>query len=759
MRLNIYKDYIIYSIYRMDEIPPDIAKKYKTFNIPLKRVIKDVDEIEVKIMDAVRRTNKIVIHTYQFIRLWILEKYHQNIELPKITENTFKLAFRALCLHPKGNSPKGDNLKLYEEFVKFNNETYSKLEYEDKIDTVNLSQVLGYMAIDMKTNYENNIRMHFFDYIKRFVNSYFKEENDKILEELKGKEKTEKRKELNKELYKLKKDLLENTTECNEKYHKWLKEYRYKILPETFEKSYHYDIHIDCNRYLKHMIFMVLELEKLEKKTFQIFPLRTSIYPKFIQIDTAILIDLVVGKDKENKNDKVKNDYLHNIEEHKDEFWNKYFNLKHKIFNKNQYTFDSRIVTDGYTVSIPLVHKYFIEKDKVKKANLKEGKKYIKEMTKDMSKEQKKEYKLKLENKKKDDTKKKREEQIKTKEKQPTLKELTKGMNKKDKEEFKKKLKEEKEIEKLLKIEQAKNKKIIEFPYLDELSNKELEKVKDVNKIYNDPGKRYLLCMMDDKGFKFRYSNRQYMAETKRLKYQERNKNHKDNKGISKIENELTDFNSKSCNLDKFKDFIKKKNEINNKLFADYENERFRKYKFYAYINKNRALDNLLTTLEKIFGKNSNIIYGDWSISKQMRNYISTPGIGLKRKIKERFGIYNLDEFRTSCINHKTNTLCENLYLPDKKNIQRKLHSVLTYQMENKRTECINRDWNSVNNMKNIVDYWFIHKERPEKFRRDYDIKEKKEEIKKKSKSKSSKNSKTIKASNLSSSGGMPSGS
>jgi hypothetical protein len=28
--------------------------------------------------------------------------------------------------------------------------------------------------------------------------------------------------------------------------------------------------------------------------------------------------------------------------------------------------------------------------------------------------------------------------------------------------------------------------------------------------------------------------------------------------------------------------------------------------------------------------------------------------------------------------------------------------------------------------MKNIVDYWFIHKERPQKFRRDYDMEEEK---------------------------------
>ena len=114
--------------------------------------------------------------------------------------------------------------------------------------------------------------------------------------------------------------------------------------------------------------------------------------------------------------------------------------------------------------------------------------------------------------------------------------------------------------------------------------------------------------------------------------------------------------------------------------------------------------------------------YGDWGVTKQMRGFISTPGIGLKRKISERFKIYNLDEFRTSCINNETKTLCENLYLPDKKNQSRKIHSILTCQMENQRLGCINRDWNSVQNMKNIVDYWFKHKERPQIFKRGYDL-------------------------------------
>ena len=123
------------------------------------------------------------------------------------------------------------------------------------------------------------------------------------------------------------------------------------------------------------------------------------------------------------------------------------------------------------------------------------------------------------------------------------------------------------------------------------------------------------------------------------------------------------------------------------------------------------------------------MIYGDWGKGKQMRNFISTPMIGLKRKLSERFKIYTIDEYKTSCINHKTQNKNENLYLPDKNGVYRKIHSVLTYQMENKRYGCINRDINSVKNMRNIAQEWIEKRKRPEVFSRKKETKNKNHSI------------------------------
>jgi hypothetical protein len=101
---------------------------------------------------------------------------------------------------------------------------------------------------------------------------------------------------------------------------------------------------------------------------------------------------------------------------------------------------------------------------------------------------------------------------------------------------------------------------------------------------------------------------------------------------------------------------------------------------------------------------------------------MSTPNNRLKRLLGKQMKLYNLDEFRTSKLNYKTEEVCENLYLLDLKEKSRKLHSVLTYKMENKQIGCINRDENAVNNMIKIVNHYLNKKERLLKYRRDYDL-------------------------------------
>ena len=636
------------------EEPPD---KYQCLKVPIQKILKSDTDTDTKtlaiINDAVLRTNYITTKSYFLLRLWVLEKYHSNQEVPLITEDTIKMSMKSLVKASAGPKAKGNNLLLLQEFQKLH--TFS-LE-----DGKNLSAILDYYTTTMITAIENNIKMNFINYVKRFVNSYFK---SIYKDELQNKDF---RKQLYKELQLVKNDITNETLLSDPKYHSWLNKNRYKIVPQEYDTSYYYDVKVNPQRYLKYMIFMNLELEEKEAKMFQFFPLQTQIIPRHIQIDTKSIIELLVDTDKKQ--------YLDNVELNKEILWDKFFTINQYL---RKYDFDYTIITDGYAVSLRFLHKDFTNEERIKKDKMKNGKKALKGLS-DEEKEIKKQGKITLQNKIKEENKQKR------------------ALQPKQKKDIKKEIQHE-------------------FPYIDEVSKELLEG----KHIYCDPGKRSLLTMMDDDGNFLSYTNKQRIRETKRLKYQALLKNYKDKLNITTRENTLSAFNSKTCNLEKFKEYITEKIKVNQELYTSYQNEKFRQYKWYAYINKKRTEDNMLNKIESKYGKDIKIIIGDWSIGKQMRNFISTPNLAIKRKLKTRFQVFNIDEFRTSCLNYITEEPCKNLYLPDNKNKERKIHSILTYQMENNRKGCINRDKNGCNNIQKVFKSYMETGERPEKYKREY---------------------------------------
>jgi hypothetical protein len=273
------------------------------------------------------------------------------------------MIFSTLTVSDKGgNSPKGNNLIMLNNFKTFFNQYLSDLNFQ-KINSSYLSQILNSMSIDILTNIENNIKLHFFKYVKKFVNSSFKIINNNILDNTDKGKKVETRKLLNKELFQIKEDLFNNTLLSNSKYHSWINQHRNNIFPTDFINSYDYDIQFNPQKYIKSMIYMCLEIEKIGTSSYQFFPLRTDITPKYIPIDTKSLIEIFV---RENKNE-----LLNNIEDNKIPIWNTFFNLNDGIFEQSNYIFDYKIYTDCYSVSIQMLRKDKVEDEKKKKENMK----------------------------------------------------------------------------------------------------------------------------------------------------------------------------------------------------------------------------------------------------------------------------------------------------------------------------------------------------------------------------------------------------
>ena len=312
-----------------------------------------------------------------------------------------------------------------------------------------------------------------------------------------------------------------------------------------------------------------------------------------------------------------------------------------------------------------------------------------------------------------------------------------------------------------------------EFPYFDEVDKALLE---GCVLIYVDPGKNAIFTMIDDNGVLLSYTNKQRMYETKRKTYKRKLDLARQRLNIIEEEAKLSEFDSKSCKYDVFKEYVRKKHEVNELLFNKYLDNKFYQYNWYSYINKQRANINLVKLIMKTYCKNGEkckIIMGDWSAKHQLKNMISTPMVSLKRFINRYIPVLNLDEFNTSKINNYTKTKSKKLRLKVKKKVKNKekkrcrradipiepiyyntnIHTVLTYQMseslciknainreqnkpENDRIivdnnkykhlykngkfpiGCINRDYNAVLNMREIVQEWLKTSSRPKVFSR-----------------------------------------
>src|SRR5205823_1447845 len=104
--------------------------------------------------------------------------------------------------------------------------------------------------------------------------------------------------------------------------------------------------------------------------------------------------------------------------------------------------------------------------------------------------------------------------------------------------------------------------------------------------------------------------------------------------------------------FDEFAKYVHKKIEVNNRLFHRYEDKIFRKYKWYGYINRQKSDTKLVKSIREKYGRKCTICMGDWSIGKQMNNFISTPNIRIKRLLGRHFKVYNVDEYRTSILSN-----------------------------------------------------------------------------------------------------------
>ena len=557
------------------EKPPEFFKSIKT---SLKSVLKHPDININKINDAVIKANKIMIHTLQYMKLFLLFYYENNNQtLPVISKEFINNTMKVVCgekEEKRGKPPKPETLILKEKLTHFYKEHYLPLTQNDQIDYAGLNTMLDYLKEDVITMYENNIQLHYVDYVERYVNVIWKKKF--ITEKIRKLGKTKKEKEtrirnLCSELRKIKNDLLNvETTDFTSKnyYHKWIKEQKQYILPQKkkFEKnSIYYDLKCNPMDYLPCMVFMMKQIENQMESINNVFPLRSEIAPKYIRLDTTTIVNLLFTKKQGNKGFYKTEG---NLKKNEDKIWEFFFRTERKCFTKTGYSFHHMISTDGIGVSI-----LFLQKELV-------GKKL------------------------------------------PMMK-----------------------------------KKIAKELYIDELTDYSTLQNKKIIGI--DAGKCDLIYCVDGSNkdaTTFRYSQDQRRKETKTKKYNNiilaMKTNKINDKNIIEYETELSQYNRKTLDIEKFKIYIREKNRINNILFGFYRKELFRKLKLGRYINTKRNEQKMINQFKKTFGnpEETIICIGDWEQRKQMKYKEPTLGKGMRTLFrKNNYNVYLIDEFRSSC--------------------------------------------------------------------------------------------------------------
>jgi hypothetical protein len=652
---------------------------------PLSNIIKSY-ELYNNINELVYKVNKIVILASQFLNLYLIYLFDNNLEFPVINKKFILTVFSIITKKDdgRGSKPSEDTLKVIKNLEKFYNKYYKQCITDDDIISIDkLSFVLAYEANDIVKNIKNNITEHFQDYVNKFVNQSF--EVKFLIQDINNLGfDTETIKEIKNSIYsdlrKVKKDLLrtDDNFESDEMFHKWIKTHKPFILRKNklIKNSIDYDLCANPLDYIKSLFYINRELEKINNqrikeekdqfKLFQVIPQRTCIKPNYICIDTASLINLTITENFKK--------YLDNIQECQKKLWDKNFKLNQKEFKRKNYQFNYMIKTDGVGCSVLLV-------------KLVNGKPV--EITSKMQKE------------------------------------LKDKLGKRDK-----------YIEDVKITKQMKKKRIVSIdPNLGDILYAVSKNIKP--KVIVDENDK-LKVIDEEKIITFRYTQNQRRLETRNKKYNKLqdkiNKEKKiNNKSVKEIETELSKFNSKTCDFNNFIKYCKKKNEINRLLFLHYQEEVFRKLKFNRYTNTQKSESKMIKNFSNKFGKPNDciVVLGDYD--KGEHNMKGKEPI-INRRIRKIFRnngykVYMINEFRTS----KLCNVCESCCSPflkreshkpkniDKKTKKGKLIEVWGLTLcENKNCSLIhNRDKNSALNMYKITQSILNGKGRPEKYCRE----------------------------------------
>ena len=665
--------------------------------------------------DVIRRTNIIVFHTYNFLKLYLIHQFDTKYSMPNIDKvflsNIMKIvSTREETRGRKSSSEATGQMAILKDFF---NKHYKPLINDcDIVSDEKLCFILQSECIGMITNIETNIKEHYIQHVNKFVDASF--QTKKLFRDIQNDrtltldQKKIKKSEIWKTFNKVKNDILNSEVlgkydftsdtqfhdfimmhkpclkeQVNPRHRRQDKPFITPMKQKYLKDNLAYDVKANPMDYLQCMFVINRELNEINKeiikkakesdtkpypiKLFHPVPLRTSIVPKYITLDTASIVNIFPLKDKTYYFGKF--DFL------ADEIWSKVFTLNNKAFHWKklrylkgkplckEYTFNYLLKTDGVACSI-----LFTKVDKYNRPIPE------KKLTKPM----------RLELKKANDF--------------PYIEEIE--MTSQTKKYF--------------------NSKTIVCvdPGHDDLSyckgNKPTDKMVTEKKTRKENLKQN----------RFRYTRAQRDFESKNSYYKRAEDRVKKStligdKSIKEVESELTLNNSRTTIMTEFKEYVMKKTKMNNELRDHYEQHLYRRRKFNRYINTQRSESHMIRNFGEKYGSKDEvvIIYGDYNQKTSVKG--KEPAITTRQKNlfrKNGYDTYKINECMTSKICNKCKHETENfLEVIDEDGNK----SMLWKLIRCKKSSCLtihNRDENATRNMHHIVNSLLKGKGRPKEY-------------------------------------------
>ena len=611
---------------------PDIRPYMATVKNSLKNLLKkNINHAHIyKINNAVSRTSTIVFHTYNFLSLYFMHLYKHNKPFPLINY-TFIHAIMIVVSNRKDNRGmtaqlKQETFELIGVLMDFYVSHYRPLIKEEELAFDDkLTQALVYEADDIVKNININIAEHYIEHVNRLVNITFGVKN--IVDEISSNKKlTEKEKKAEvsavwAEFRKVKDDLLDPALPENTKYrsdpffHIWTLEAKRKITPcknQYTKNKLAYDVKVSPQDYLRCMFEINKQMNYVNNrilknnalndtnnpiyKLFHVLPLRTSIAPKHMTIDTSVLLKLLITENK--------GEYKGTIDQISKKVWSLLFNIDSRIFQKTGYQFNNMIRTDGVSCSI-----LFVKMDKNNKPCRQPLKNELLEI-------------------KNNDCEYIENANITSRMKNMLMVAIDPNHGNL--------------ISCLAETKQKAPKKII--TYIDS----EGDKKSFINRNYLTF--RYTRRQRNAETKKNKYRKIREQLKESTIVEVETTDEIKD-KTVKEIETELSVHDSKNCNFVKFSRYLAAKINTNRELKDFYEMDIHRKLKFNTYVNTQKSETKMLRNFEKKFGLPGNvlIVFGDYDKIDTMHGCEPHISKRLRRILRVRgHAVYKINEYNTS---------------------------------------------------------------------------------------------------------------